>query len=57
MSTPHVAGAFAVLKQAYPSMSVQQLESRLLQSAHDLGKSGVDDESGYGRLDIFQATR
>lgn len=57
MSTPHVAGAFAVLKQAYPSMSVQQLESRLLQSAHDLGKSGVDEESGYGRLDIFQATR
>ena len=57
MATPHVAGAFAILRQAFPNLSVHELESRLLLSAHDLGKAGTDDESGYGRLDIFQATR
>ncbi len=58
---PHVAGAFAVLMQAFPQDDADALESRLLSNAAQTGldasfgtefpNAGV----GYGRLDLFAA--
>lgn len=49
-STPHVAGAAALIWQAYPNFSVQDLKTYLQQQAIDLGPAGPDYAFGYGRL-------
>lgn len=52
MATPHVSGALALLIQAKPSASPDTLRQFLLQGAVDLGPSGADSVSGFGRLDL-----
>jgi subtilisin family serine protease len=49
-ATPHVAGAAALVKGAYPGYSVSQLQSFLENRAIDLGTSGKDNLYGSGRL-------
>lgn len=58
---PHVAGAFAILMQAFPDEAPDALEARVLSNAVQTGldasfgtefpNAGV----GYGRLDVFAA--
>jgi len=54
-AAPHVAGAMALLKGAFPEATVSQLESALSQSATDLPPSGPDNDSGAGLIDIVGA--
>jgi subtilisin family serine protease len=49
-STPHVAGAAALIWQAYPELSRQQLTDYLLAAVDDLGPPGPDTGYGFGRL-------
>jgi subtilisin family serine protease len=49
-STPEVAGAAALVKQAEPGFTAAQIESFLEKSATDLGASGPDDQTGAGAL-------
>jgi hypothetical protein len=51
-ATPHVAGAATLVKGAYPSYSVSQLQSFLEGRAIDLGTSGKDNLYGAGRLHL-----
>lgn len=51
-ATPHVAGAAALVKQAYPSYTVAQMQSFLEGRAYDLGTSGKDNLYGFGRLHL-----
>ena len=56
MATPHVAGAAAIVKQAHPSWTGQQLKAALVSSA----KSDVPGDvraQGAGRLDVFAAAK
>lgn len=54
-SAPHVSGAIALLKSAYPMASVSQIETALYDSATDLGVSGGDDLYGYGLINVAAA--
>ncbi len=57
-SAPHVSAAAALVWQAHPEFSVDQVKEYLLQRAIDLGASGPDNGYGYGRLwlgDVFGA--
>ena len=54
-SAPTISGAVALLAQAFPNLTGQQIVSILFQSAHDLGAAGVDSTYGHGELDIRQA--
>jgi Subtilase family len=54
-STPAVAAAIALLREAFPSLTPQQIVQLLLMSADDAGPAGVDSTWGHGRLDINQA--
>lgn len=57
-STPYVAGAAALLMDAYPHLTGQQVAALLLGHAKDLGEPGPDAVYGRGLLDVgaaFQA--
>ncbi len=53
MATPLAAGVVALLLQAYPSLTPQEIRDRLLSSALDLGDGPY--VQGYGRLDAWRA--
>ncbi|MCU1659388.1 MAG: hypothetical protein JWO57_4044, partial [Pseudonocardiales bacterium] len=52
VAAPHVAGALALLLNAFPALPVEQQEAALQSVAVDLGPPGVDGDFGYGRLDV-----
>lgn len=54
-AAPQVAGAVALLAQAFPNLSSQSIVQLLYQSARDAGASGDDSVFGQGILDIARA--
>lgn len=54
-SAPVVSGAIALLAEAFPNLSARQLVQLLLDSADDLGSSGVDSAYGHGRVNVGRA--
>ncbi|MCK5847576.1 MAG: S8 family serine peptidase [Caldisericia bacterium] len=52
MSSPHVAGAAAILKQVNPTATAWDLRNMLIWGAEDLGVKGWDTRFGNGALDI-----
>ena len=55
MACPHVAGMAALLKQAEPSLSINDLERLLMITSKDLGEVGKDIIFGEGRVNIKAA--
>lgn len=54
-AAPQIAGAAALLAQAFPNLSGEEIVELLLVSARDTGANGTDDVFGRGILDIAQA--
>lgn len=54
-AAPQVAGAVALIAQAFPNLSSQQIVQLLYQSARDAGAVGDDAVFGQGILDIARA--
>lgn len=55
MSTPHVTGVCALLKNLHPDWSPEQLKAALVTSAFDLGEEAL--VQGAGRIDALDAAR
>ncbi|MFG3527006.1 S8 family serine peptidase [Streptomyces sp. NPDC047917] len=55
MATPHVAGAAAVVRQAHPDWTAQQIKAALVSSARTGGKVAGADRTGAGVLDVYGA--
>lgn len=55
MSTPHVAGAAALLWNRVPCLSSHEVRDLLQANAEDLGPEGRDNDFGYGELDMDDA--
>ncbi len=58
MAGPHIAGAMALLRQAFPTASVQMLKARLLNNAKILMENGVHvpvARQGAGRIQVEEA--
>lgn len=51
-SSPEVAGAAALVKQAYPKYGPDQVRELLMRSARDLGAPGLDSVYGAGELQL-----
>ena len=54
-AAPQVAGAVALIAQAFPNLTGQQIVQLLYQSARDAGAAGDDAVYGQGILDIARA--
>ncbi|WP_275956622.1 S8 family peptidase [Sphingomonas sp. dw_22] len=54
-SAPQIAGAVALLAQAFPNMSGAQIVQLLFATARDVGPAGVDAVYGHGVLDLTRA--
>ena len=54
-ATPQVAGAVALLAQAFPNLTGQQIVEILLETARDAGAPGTDAVYGRGILDLVEA--
>jgi subtilisin family serine protease len=55
ISAPHVSGAAALLKQAFPHLTGKQIVDLILRTATDLGAPGTDPVYGRGLLNIAAA--
>lgn len=51
-SSPEVAGAAALVKQAYPNYTADELKTYLMRAARDLGDAGLDNVYGAGELQL-----
>ncbi len=56
-AAPHVAGAMALLLDAFPEATVAELRHALTDSAVDAGPAGPDDAYGHGVVDVVAAAR
>jgi uncharacterized repeat protein (TIGR01451 family) len=54
LAAPHVAGALALLLNAYPTLSTAEQEAALLAGVVDLGAAGPDNTFGRGRIDVLK---
>jgi subtilisin family serine protease len=55
MASPHINGVVALMRQAAPNMSVQDIKQIIYETAHDLGDSGEDNDYGWGMVDAYEA--
>jgi hypothetical protein len=54
-AAPHIAGAAAILLQAFPTLTAEEVVEILLTTAVDLGAPGVDPVFGNGLIDLAAA--
>jgi bacillopeptidase F len=57
MAGPHAAGVVALMREANPNLTVNQIKSILLNTADDFGTSGNDNTYGYGLVDAYAAVQ
>ncbi len=55
MAVPHVAGIFALMREADPDLDVTTAKQILLETARDEGTPGDDNDHGWGFIDAYAA--
>jgi bacillopeptidase F len=55
MAGPHVAGVVALMREAHPDLTVNQIKEILMATAHDFGEMGDDNNYGRGFIDAYNA--
>ena len=55
MSSPHINGVVALMRQANPNINVEEIKEIIFQSAYDLGDPGEDNSYGWGMVDAYEA--
>ncbi|UCD75024.1 MAG: S8 family serine peptidase [Phycisphaerales bacterium] len=55
MASPHVNGVVALMRQANPDLSVEQIKQIIYDTAYDLGIPGEDNDYGWGMIDAYEA--
>lgn len=55
MAAPHVAGAVALMLNAAPQATHEQIVGALTSTAKDIDRAGPDNASGFGLIDVVAA--
>jgi subtilisin family serine protease len=55
MAGPHVAGIFALLREAVPNLDVRTMKQLIMFTARDLETPGEDNAAGWGVVDAYAA--
>jgi len=58
MSSPHVTGSVAIIRQVNPDLDVDTIKEILMSTAHDLpfnNPDGEDNTYGHGVIDVYEA--
>lgn len=55
MAAPHVSGLAALILAQHPNYTPEQVRQTIRQSSDDVQASGVDLQSGYGRINAVRA--
>ena len=55
MASPHINGVVALMRQAAPDISVEEIKEIIFQTAYDLGDPGEDNSYGWGMVDAYEA--
>jgi hypothetical protein len=55
MSTPHLNGVVALMREAAPDIPVEEIKEIIYQTAYDLGDPGEDNSYGWGMVDAYEA--
>ena len=54
-ASARVAGKAAILMQKYPNMTAEEIKQLILETATDLGETGVDRVYGHGKVNLLKA--
>jgi hypothetical protein len=57
MAGPHVAGAVALIRQANPNLTPDEVKQILMTTARDEGTAGEDNTFGWGFIDAYAAVQ
>ncbi len=55
MACPHIAGVIALMKDANPDLTPEEIKQVLMDTAVDLGDMGEDNTYGWGIVDAYEA--
>jgi hypothetical protein len=55
MASPHINGVIALMREANPDISVEQIKQVIYDTAQDLGAPGEDNDYGWGMVDAVDA--
>jgi len=55
MASPHVNGVVALMREACPDLSAEEIKEIIYQTAYDLGSEGEDNDYGWGMIDAYEA--
>ncbi len=55
MASPHVAGVIALMREANPNLTPEEMMQIIYDTAYDLGSNGKDNTYGYGMIDAYAA--
>ena len=55
MASPHVNGVVALIREACPDLSVEEVKHVFFDTANDLGPAGEDNDYGAGLIDAYEA--
>ncbi|MGM0608337.1 MAG: S8 family peptidase [Candidatus Muiribacteriota bacterium] len=55
MASPNTTGVIALLLEANPNLSIEEIKRVLKETALDLGSDGVNNQYGHGRIDAYAA--
>jgi len=55
MASPHINGVVALMREAAPDISVEEIKEIIYQTAYDLGDPGEDNSYGWGMVDAYKA--
>ncbi|MCP4584282.1 MAG: S8 family serine peptidase, partial [candidate division Zixibacteria bacterium] len=54
MACPHIAGVVALMRQANPNLTTDQVKQIMLDTAEDLGSEGEDNDYGMGIVNAYE---